>query len=46
MLGITVLGNFSRRLQRVVDSSADGVWIHRYGYLSDEKLDAIGQVWK
>jgi hypothetical protein len=37
--------DFRRRFQLVADSSADGVWINRYGYLSDAKLDAIGQVW-
>ncbi|HRW03869.1 MAG TPA: hypothetical protein P5121_02165 [Caldilineaceae bacterium] len=37
--------DFRRRLQLVADSAADGVWINRYGYLSDEKLDIIGEVW-
>lgn len=38
--------DFRRRLQLVADSAADGVWINRYGYLSDEKLDIIGEVWQ
>jgi hypothetical protein len=38
--------DFRRRLQLVADSPVDGVWINRYGYLSDEKLDIIGQVWR
>jgi hypothetical protein len=38
--------DFRRRLQLVADSAADGVWINRYGYLSDEKLAAIEAVWK
>jgi hypothetical protein len=38
--------DFARRLQLVVDSEADGVWINRYGYLGDAKIEAIGQIWK
>ncbi len=38
--------DFARRLELVVDSQADGVWINRYGYLSEEKLDAIADLWK
>ena len=38
--------DFRRRLQLVADSDADGVWINRYGYLGEEKLDAIAEVWK
>jgi hypothetical protein len=37
--------DFCRRLQVVADSPADGVWINRYGYLSDDKLDAMGRLW-
>jgi len=33
--------DFRRRLRLVTQSAADGVWINRYGYLSDEKLEAI-----
>jgi hypothetical protein len=29
----------------VADSPADGVWLNRYGYLSDAKLDAVGRLW-
>jgi hypothetical protein len=43
--GYGPLDDFRRRLQLVADSPADGVWINRYGYLSDEKLDAIGEIW-
>ncbi len=38
--------DFVRRFQIVADSAAAGVWINRYGYLSDKKLDAIGAIWK
>jgi hypothetical protein len=38
--------DFRRRLQLVADSNADGVWINRYGYLGEEKLNAITEVWK
>ena len=44
--GYGPLDDFRRRLQLVADSPVDGVWINRYGYLSDAKLDVIGQVWR
>jgi hypothetical protein len=44
--GYGPLDDFRRRLQLVADSPVDGVWINRYGYLSDEKLDAIGEIWQ
>jgi hypothetical protein len=37
--------DFCRRFKLVADSPADGVWINRYGYLSDAKLDAVGRLW-
>jgi hypothetical protein len=37
--------DFERRFQLVADSPADGAWINRYGYLSDDKLDAVGRIW-
>lgn len=43
--GYGPLDDFRRRLQLVADSPVDGVWINRYGYLSDAKLDAIGEIW-
>jgi len=44
--GYGPVSDFRRRLQLVVDSPADGVWINRYGYLSDAKLDVIRDVWR
>lgn len=44
--GYGPLEDFRRRLQLVADSPVDGVWINRYGYLSDAKLDAIGEIWR
>lgn len=44
--GYGPVDDFRRRLQLVADSPADGVWINRYGYLSDEKLDVIREVWQ
>ena len=38
--------DFARRLQLVEESEADGVWINRYGYLSDEKLAVIKAIWE
>jgi hypothetical protein len=43
--GYGPLDDFRRRLQLVADSPVDGVWINRYGYLADEKLDAIREIW-
>lgn len=37
--------DFARRLRVLERSSADGVWLNRYGYLSNQKLDAVGQIW-
>lgn len=36
--------DFRRRLSAVWEASGGRVWINRYGYCSDAKLDAIGQV--
>lgn len=33
--------DFRRRLRLALESPADGVWINRYGYLSDAKLQVI-----
>ena len=38
--------DFCRRFAVVARSRADGAWVNRYGYLSDEKLDAIGRIWR
>ncbi len=38
--------DFARRFRLVAESQADGVWINRYGYLSDEKLSTVGDIWK
>ena len=43
--GYGPLADVRRRLLLVMDSAADGVWINRYGYLSDEKLAAIRELW-
>lgn len=43
--GYGPLDDFTRRLQLVADcSEVSGLWINRYGYLSDEKLEAIHEV--
>jgi hypothetical protein len=44
--GYGPLDDFRRRLQLVADSPVDGAWINRYGYLSDDKLDSIGEIWR
>lgn len=45
MHGYGPLDDFSRRFEIVAKSPADGVWVNRYGYLSDEKLQAMGGIW-
>jgi len=42
--GYGPLDDFTRRFQLAVDSVVDGIWINRYGYLADEKLDVVGEV--
>jgi hypothetical protein len=44
--GYGPLDDFRRRFEIVADSPADGAWINRYGYLSDDKLDTIGRIWR
>ena len=36
--------DFRRRLRLVAESGADGVWINRYGYLSDKKIEIISSL--
>ena len=45
MHGYGPIDDFARRFRIVAESEADGVWINRYGYLSDEKLEVVGGVW-
>ena len=37
--------DFNRRFRVAVESPTDGVWINRYGYLSDQKLEAVSEIW-
>jgi hypothetical protein len=36
---------FGRVLEAVLASEAQGCWVQRYGYLSDEKLAIMRAVW-
>ncbi len=36
--------DFRKRIEVACAASPHGFWVNRYGYLSDEKLDIIGQV--
>jgi hypothetical protein len=45
MHGYGPIDDFARRFRIVAESEADGVWINRYGYLSDAKLEAVGEIW-
>jgi hypothetical protein len=42
--GYGPLQDFAERLSVAWRASRYGVWINRYGYLSDEKLVATGQI--
>jgi len=42
--GYGPLEDFRKRVRIAYDASPHGVWVNRYGYLSDEKLEAIGEV--
>ena len=42
--GYGPLDDFARRLQLVTESNVDGLWINRYGYLSDDKLRVVRDV--
>ncbi|MCA9114840.1 MAG: hypothetical protein KDA79_07105 [Planctomycetaceae bacterium] len=44
--GYGPLEDFTRRLNLVARSGVRSVWINRYGYLSDAKLEAIARVWR
>ncbi len=46
MHGYGPIDDFVRRFRIVAESEAGGVWINRYGYLSDAKLEAVGEVWR
>lgn len=37
--------DFCRRFRVAAANAPDGLWINRYGYLSDQKLDAAGRIW-
>jgi hypothetical protein len=41
--GFGPVQDFDKRLRAAFDAAAGRVWINRYGYLSDEKLDLIGK---
>jgi hypothetical protein len=42
--GYGPVADFRDRLRAAWAATGQKVWINRYGYLSDEKLDAVGQV--
>jgi len=44
--GYGPLDDFRRRFALASQSPVDGVWVNRYGYLSDEKLAAVREEWK
>jgi hypothetical protein len=39
-------GEFRRVLKAILASDAPGCWVQRYGYLSDEKLAIMQEVWR
>ena len=42
--GYGPLSDFRKRLEVGWRASEHGIWLNRYGYLTDEKLDVIGEV--
>ncbi len=42
--GYGPLADFRRRLEVAWHASPHGIWLNRYGYLSDEKLDAVREI--
>ena len=44
--GYRPLWQWKRMVAIVRDSPADGMWVQRYCYLSDDKLHALGQLWQ
>ena len=42
--GYGPLDDFLRRFRLVTEGEADGIWINRYGYLSDEKIAGIAKL--
>ena len=44
--GYGPLEDFQRRIKIAREASPHGAWVNRYAYLSDDKLDAIGQAFK
>lgn len=42
--GYGPLDDFRRRLRVAADNAASSLWVNRYGYLSDAKLEAVGKV--
>jgi hypothetical protein len=42
--GYGPLDDFRRRLKAAWEASPAGIWVNRYGYLSDAKLTAIGEI--
>ena len=42
--GYGPLDDFDRRLRLVANSDVNGLWINRYGYLSDDKLEVVRRV--
>lgn len=41
--GYGPLRDFRNRIEVACEASPHGFWINRYGYLSDDKLDAVGE---
>lgn len=42
--GYGPLDDFRSRIETACEAGEHGFWVNRYGYLSDQKLDAIGAV--
>ena len=43
--GYVPLDQWKRTVSIIRDSKADGMWVQRYCYLSDEKILALANIW-
>lgn len=42
--GYGPIADMERRLRVAWDNSPDGIWVNRYGYMSNDKLDGLGRI--
>jgi hypothetical protein len=40
------LEQWKAMVRMIRDTRVDGMWITRYGYMTDEKMDALADIWR